>query len=130
MKYLFTVLLTNGEYIEQTVEDLSNKASYKSTFYDVLEETKTGNKPVMFCLVGEGNDYLVDLRDGHFEVNGQSVYLHEHDKRFTDYRLIYYRKITKFYNLVFEEILEETAFYFGWQATIDGGNIERVMFIK
>lgn len=130
MKYLFTVLLSNGKYIEQTIDDVSSWAPYKSTYFDVLEEEKNGNKPVIFVLIGDGKDYLVDLRDGHFEVNKASFFLHEVNLDIRDFRLIYYRERKKIFNQFLKEMGDETVFCFGWQATLNGANIQRIMMIR
>lgn len=129
MKYLFTVLLSNGEYIEQTIEDISKTNPYKSAYYDILEAEKQGHKPLVFVLVGEGHNYLVDLRDGHFEFNEAPIYLHDHTPEF-EYRLIYYRNRKKFFSQDYIELGEETTYHFGWQATVKGENIQHVFMIK
>jgi hypothetical protein len=129
MKYLFTALFADGKQIEQTDADTSKLDEKRSAFYDVLEEEKNGNKCWIFNLSHkEGdniNDYLMDLRDGHFEVNNAPLWLHAEDG-LTDFRLIYYRNVRKIYE-GFEEIRTEIAFNFGWQTTRNGENIQKVI---
>lgn len=141
MKYLFTVLLSDGTYIEQTSEDICKADQearakgigdqlFKSAYYDVLEAEKKGNKPMVFVLMGDNKDYLIDLRDGHFEVNGAPFYMHEHNADFKEYRLIYYRNRRKFFDQAWAEVGEETIYNIGWQATVNGENVQYVLSIK
>jgi hypothetical protein len=130
MKYLFTVLLQDGTYIEQTPEDKSVIDPYKSAYYDVLEAEKKGNKPLVFVLMGPGSDFLVDLRDGRFEINGAPIFLHDHSPAFGEYRLIYYRNRKKIFTQGYVEIGDETTYHFGWQNTVNGENIQHVMRIS
>ncbi len=131
MKYLFTVLLADGHtYIEQTPEDVSKIVPYKSSYYDVLEAEKSNNKPMIFCLTGDNKSYLIDLRDGRFEINGASFFMHEHTSDFQEYRLIYYRNRRKFFDQAWAEIGEETVYHIGWQATVNGENVQYVLSVK
>lgn len=82
LKYLFCGLLEDGSVIEQTEEDKSQYTEGRNAFYELLEVDAEGNPK---CHPGDGSlvcrsdialfqledgihRYLVDLRDGHFEV--------------------------------------------------------------
>lgn len=130
MKYLFTALFKDATFYEQTAQDISRVNPAKSAFFDILEQEKQGNSVVMFCLVGGGNDYLVDLRDGHFEVNGVPFIMHS-EGDLSNFRLVYFRNRKQHFNLNLKCIGEETVFNFGWQANTSGGqNIQRIMSIQ
>jgi hypothetical protein len=133
MKYLFTSLHLdpNGEkiFIEQTPEDKSTIDSLRSAFFDVLEQERAGNPCQMFCLTGEGHNYLVDLRDGRFEIDGTSFYLHTGEIH--NIRLIYFRKVNRFFSMDYESQEQMIESYnFGWQATVDGKNVQHVITLK
>lgn len=132
MKYLFTAIMQDGSYICQNHNDTSVKDSTRSSFYDVLSEIEKGNKCLLFYLTTNYDtltptDYSVDLRDGHFEVNGDPFFLHKDPV--TDFRLVYFREIKKkIENMV--EVETITTFNLGWQSTINGENIQRIVTLN
>lgn len=80
LKYLFCAKLRSGEIIEQTPEDVSSEREDKNAYYDLLEKTPDGEPYLhngavrcrsdveLFQMEDETTRYLVDLNDGHFEV--------------------------------------------------------------
>lgn len=89
LKYLFGAHFTDGTEIFQTEEDTSLHVPGRNAYYDLLLHDPDGNviahladgvavpRPdiELFQLTSEGNTYLVDLRDGHFEINGAPFFL-------------------------------------------------------
>ena len=125
-KYLFRALLNNGTILEQNQEDSSKFVPGKNSFYDVLQEISSVRA---FSLnnVETGDEYLVDLADGHFEIN-QIPFL-MYDEPVKNPRLIYFRRnvVSVFGDNVSQGI---SSYHFGWQWNCsDGSNIQRIMKI-
>ena len=134
LKYLFTAQFNDGATLEQTQEDISKIIPKKSAFFDVLNDTR---KVERFWLYNIRTDtkYLVDLIDGHFEINGNPFFLHEQtideSKTLSDFRLIYFRRVQQSMNIESGEASTKTMFIIGWQANHpDGKNEKRIIFIK
>ena len=122
MKYLFGCEYDNEIYY-QTENDKSLKNSEKSSFYDVVDKEIR-----RFWLDGNGHNYLVDLRDGHFEIDGVPFKMHEEE--LSDFRIIYYRKHTRQFCGT-DEINHEIEFCVGWQTNNENGeNIKQILTIK
>lgn len=136
LKYLFTSLHENEEYIIQDQSDTSKLAPGRNAFYDVLENIKGGNGVKMFCLVnqeqnqeGKNNDYLVDLRNGQFVINGAPLFLHDISQEIHNIRLIFY-KTRKEHFVGGANIGSETIYHLGWQANDkEGRNVQQVISI-
>ena len=96
---------------------------------DIIEEEKRGNYVQIFCLIGDGKDYLVDLRDGHFEINEAPLFLHD-DLGLTNFRLIYYRTRRQHFSMDLRPKGEETLYHLGWQTNDkNGNNIQKIITI-
>lgn len=68
LRYLFEAHLKDGTVIRQTPEDVSTAEPLtRSAFYDVAQRI---DEVVYFGLHNDRYSYVVDLRDGHFEING------------------------------------------------------------
>lgn len=68
LRYLFEAQMKDGSVIRQTPEDVSTAEPLtRSAFYDVAQRL---DEVVVFGLYNDKNLYVVDLRDGHFEING------------------------------------------------------------
>lgn len=82
LKYLFSAQLTDGTEIFQTAEDKHPSVVGRNAFYELLALDDKGNQLqhangsgnycrsdiALFQLEDQHHRYLVDLRDGHFEV--------------------------------------------------------------
>lgn len=85
-------------------------------------------------MIGDGaSSYLVDLMDGHFEINGTKFFMHE-ERSLKDFRIIYFRSHSHHLRVHAdnskEEIAHEIVFRMGWQTNDENGNnIQRVMEI-
>jgi hypothetical protein len=129
MKYLFKALFENNEIYEQNPADISIINPEKSCFFDVLEKQKS-NKLLAFALYDkENNEYLVDLRNGQFEINGKRIKLHEEDF-LSDFRLIYFRKNTITFTQGIDKTNNSVEFCIGWQTTVNGINYKKTVFIN
>ncbi len=119
LKYRFVALYKDGTIYEQNAQDVSVTNPQKSCFYDI-------DVPALraFALYGpDGTEYLVDLQDGHFEINEIPFFLH--NEPCSDFRLIYFRRnILNFGEI---EPSHAVSFNFGWQTTFNGQNVKRIM---
>ena len=123
LKYLFKVEYLDGTIYEQNPEDISISDTKRSCFYDVKQE-----EVKKFYLIGNGNTFCIDLTDGHFEVN--KVHFKFHEEELKDFRLIFWRRHTHTLNAMnMNQLTHEVVYRFGWQTTLDGENIQRVMEI-
>lgn len=124
MKYLFTVKYKDGSFYHQNAEDRSaTEPDKRSCFFDVKQD-----EVATFTLEGEGHTYSVNLIDGHFEVNGVPFAMHE--EALSGFRLIFFRQHT--HNFIAgsgEEIKHDIVYRLGWQCTVNGENVQRVMQI-
>lgn len=130
LKYLFEAHLRDGSVIRQNPEDVSSTDPERSAFYDVQQRI---HEVAYFGLFNEGATYLVDLADGHFEINGTPFVLRDPMmpvQENTAYRLIYFRRHKVDFNIGLEEVGHDIQFFLGWQATIDGKNYQRTIVIS
>lgn len=127
LKYLFTAGYKDGTIYQQNVEDKSiTEPEKRSCFYDVDQE-----KLAYFVLKGDGHEYGVDLRDGHFEIDGIKFFMHEVPLK--DFRLVFFRQHTHHFNVGAvgqEETSHEIVYRLGWQCTVNGKNYQEIMQIK
>ena len=121
LKYLFTSEYSDGTFFKQNEEDVSMNDPKRSSYFDVDQ-----NRLVGFCLSGEGSLFGVDLRDGHFEINGVPFFVH--DVELTDFKLIFFRKHRHTVTLGGEDVSHLISYRLGWSATDQNGQtIERVL---
>jgi hypothetical protein len=129
LKYLFAAQFNDGAMMYQTHDDVSELDKTKSKFYDVLQKEK--EVPLIaFALQGEGNQYTVDLRDGHFEINGVPFFLHEDPAE--NIRLVFFRRHTHDFNADSEEENHTVEYYIGWQGNkpVTGENVKHLINIS
>lgn len=132
MKYLFTAEYKDGTHYIQNPEDISiTEPETRSCFFDIDH-----SKLVKFSLKGEGHEYAIDLRDGHFEVDGVPFFMHE-DHDLVGFKLIFFRQHTHSFNQKMDsnsqptEISHEIVYRMGWQTTtVRGENYQQIMQIK
>lgn len=130
LKYLFIAEYNDGSTYNQTPEDVSIKEPEKrSAFFDV-DHTRL----VKFSLVEQGTSnghvYSVDLRDGHFEVDGVAFCMHE--GLVAGLELIFFRRHTHTYtqsNVSTKEIDHEIVYRIGWKVKKNNA-FQRVMEIN
>lgn len=118
LKYLFGVRYSDQSEFWQTPEDVSAVDPLRSAFFDVkLDEVE------LFQLEGEGHKYLVDLRDGHFEVDGVPFWIG--DRPEGQCQLVYHRQHTHQINAEGEELSHVVTYHMGWQTTDPEGKNHR-----
>jgi hypothetical protein len=124
LSHLFICFFNDGSFIQQTEEDISTIDPVRSAFYDVAQRP---NDVVLFCVVGNGHNYTVDLRDGHFEIDGVRF-----DARpdmpddDCEYRLIYFRRHKQIV-IQGKDGEHSIKYHIGWQTTINGKNYQQII---
>lgn len=133
--YSFTATFEDGSVVElnhkEENSDFSQSKEGGSRFTDVLEKEKE-SKLISFVLHNDQISAGVDLRDGHFELNGVPFFVHRPDREFyKDFRIIYYRSMQQTYNQSSGETTGQCLGYvIGWQCNDkDGSNIQRTVII-
>lgn len=69
MKYLFAAQFVDGTRIEQTPEDVSRYDPKRSAYYDIVQKLEAGGQLAFFGLTNVEHSFVVDLLDGHFEID-------------------------------------------------------------
>jgi len=127
LKYLFYAEYEDGSGVTQSPDDTSKTDPKRSAFFDVDQE-----KVSAFYLIGAHHSYSVDLKDGHFEINGTSFRFHEEGEFPKDakLRLIFFRRHKHDFTSDLEEKSHSIVYRLGWQTnTAYGRNIQHVMEI-
>lgn len=140
LRYLFKALLQDGTIFEQTLEDKSKiDPEKRNAFYDLLQADAAGNKIVTFGIFGvnEKKALVVDLRDGHFELNGTILIHGEVLPGPIPLKLIYYRAVEQDLQVTYKvktgEVLKEVAgdhrdqYFVGWEANFNGKSYKQVL---
>lgn len=148
LKYLFEAKFEDGSLFEQPVNNRYSKHDENaehnpSAFRDVMDRE---DELVEFSLVGDGHRYSVNLKTGHFTVDGAVIHIHDqfdnpHNEKLT---LIYFRETVKEFdqntfidkdgNLVTEE--GETRhfvkrYFIGWKFYRENGEkVERTLAVS
>lgn len=138
LDFLFRALLSDGTVFEQTPDDQDSADPKRSKFTELLRVSEQ-NQIQTFWLEGRGRKYLVDLRDGHFEVNYSPFSIHKEDY-LKDFRIIYYRSVAVRVNVTYDKstgkmIKREPAghdivYCMGWQCTVNGKNYQHIIHVK
>lgn len=107
----------------QTPADVSAIDPTRNAFFDVSQRI---DDVVYFGLSGNGCEYLVDLRDGHFEVNG--IPFRIDGVNVTGLRLVYFRR----HRLMIygsEIYAQHVEYHLGWKGIVGGIEIQRTISI-
>lgn len=132
LKYLFGAVFEDGSSIGQTADDKSETEPLRSAFYDVLERAKETPLELFGLLSGDGHDsWLVNLKDGHFEVGGIPFMMHS--EPVSNFRVVFFRR--HFHDINIEvatgnsrEFSHTVEYHLGWQGNDkDGKNIQRTL---
>ena len=134
--YSYTAVFEDGTVIEQDRNDENGDRSLTRTdgtgsrFTDVLEKEKE-SKLISFVIHNDNYSLGVDLRDGHFELNGVPFFQHRPDQdNYKDFRIIYYRSVQRVMNQNGEQLSgSATSYTVGWQVTHNGKNVQRIVSI-
>ena len=126
LKYLFKALLNSGAVIEQTQQDTSALLEGKNAFYDVMQNFDNLRAFALYDWESI-DEYLVDLSDGHFEINQTKFFLH--DEPISNIRLIYFRRNVAEVSLGGETGPQQTiSYHLGFQASAtDGSNRQFIL---
>jgi len=124
LKYLFIAYYADGTCYTQAPEDVSTVRPGFSAYDDIKHDDL-----VRFTLVGQEHDYAVDLTDGHFEIDGVPLRLHE-EPPIAPLRLIFFRRHRHGFTQEHEELSHSIVYRIGWQSNDPGGkNVQHVMEI-
>jgi hypothetical protein len=129
--YLFFVAtFADGSQIFQNIEDKSETTEGRTCYFDVLQR-QIDVPLVCFVLAGDGYPtFGVDLRDGHFEINGVPFF--QHNEPFENFRLHYFRNVSQHRTIAAGGDAVDSAelgYSLGWTTEHDGKPIERFMRI-
>jgi hypothetical protein len=127
LRYLFGVHYADGREYFQAADDHSELNPEKSSYYDVLQAQESGQQIHLFQLEGQGHKYLVDLRDGHFEIDGAPFYVQipppdaqlslDYFRRRRHHANATYRMEDGAMRLVdLQDSGQECEYHFGWKA--------------
>jgi len=119
--YLFECILNDGTIIKQTPEDQSPTDPTKSAFYDV--ELRIG-EVMFFGVFSSEHSYVVDLRDGHFEIDGVPFQIDGVVS--PDLQLIYFRR-QRIWITGGTETAHTTEYHLGWSGLVNGVQIRRTI---
>ena len=85
------------------------------------------NKPIRLTFYIKDICVKVDMRDGTIEINGNK---HIYDyKPETKFRWVNFRRVKYQVSLVSAPTILETIYFVGWQTTINGKNIKKMVKI-
>ncbi len=128
VKFRFSVLYTDDTVFEQSADDTSVTRKGGSSFTDVRQDDV-----LRFGIEGDGRTALVDLSDGHFEVDGAVLWVggdYQHFTPETVLRLVYFRRNVLAFNAEYVEQAHRVVHYLGWQTTIDGKNYQQIIGLE
>lgn len=125
LRYLFGAHLSDEREHFQTADDVSVMNPKKSAFFDLCQHDENGELVCdadgvavvrddieLFQLEGQGHKYLVDLRDGHFEVDG-AVFFVEYPPQ-GKLSVVYFRRRRHHFQGGVE-VWQECTYNFGWR---------------
>lgn len=131
LKYHFEALFFDGSIITQTPEDISALDPIRSQFYDVVQRMDEVHR---FSLTDGKNVYLVDLTDGHFEINGITFNTQDPSNvpPASKWRLIFFRRHQHHFRVgTTEEIGHTIEYHIGRQTTTpQGKNYQQTISIS
>jgi hypothetical protein len=126
LKYLFKVIYKDESQYFQNNYDKAVIKETGSSFSDVIIENVK-----QFILYGDNKIFLVDLTDGHFEINGQPFFMHNLNENLENFRLIFWRVVNRTINTsTNDETFNVISYQIGWQTTKNGKNFQEIMQIK
>lgn len=134
LQYLFTAFFTDGTSFEQAADDVSFLDPKRSSFYDLLEMVKNGQKLQSFVLAGLDNEgkarrFGVDLLDGHFEIDGVPFWASPKNMPAIPeaFKLIFFRQHTHDMDLRGIEKSHSIRYVIGWEANLQGRTYQQTI---
>lgn len=129
----FVATFADGSRIYQDSDDRSKIDPSKSQFFDVREYSRLESPLISFVLTDPKQSmiYGVDLRDGHFEVNGLPFFPYRADREILkDFRVIYFRNVRHDKYADTGEVVSYLGYTIGFQAKDrKGRNVQHIMKI-
>jgi hypothetical protein len=131
LSYLFECHFKDGTMIQQTEQDVSTIDPARSAFYDVMQRL---DDVVVFGVYNEQSTYAVDLRDGHFEINGFSFNVNKEELPEDAKReLVYFRRHVHVtvvgQEAPPEDVSHSVEYFLGWRAMVDGKEIQQTISV-
>jgi hypothetical protein len=137
ISYLFECHLNDGTLIQQTEEDVSKIDPARSAYYDVVQRKADVE---VFGIFNDDHTYAVDLRDGHFEIDGLPFNVLSGDPELpTDQKreLVYFRRHVQIMVVGGDGTEEDHSveYFIGWKTTVKNAagedeEIKRTISIK
>ena len=130
--YLFTCRLNDGTIIQQTQEDVSQEDTTRSAFFDVVQRIEDV-ETFSIKKYDAPHNYMVDLRDGHFEIDGIPFQVSSEElPGEAKFRLIYFHRHQ--HRVVQGQVMSGNGasirYHIGWQTTIDGKNFQSMISVQ
>lgn len=131
LKYTFVAVFDDGTSFSQTEEDVSMYEEGRTATTDLFKYHMQLKRVAVFFLKGNGHEYIVDLRDGHFQIDDQVFFLGPEPPPSPDVaplELIYFRQVQerRFYSTKdFSEVAARQRaerYCFGWKALVKDKN--------
>ena len=149
LAYLFECHFNDGTIIQQTEEDVSKIDPNRSSFYDVIQRK---DDVEVFGIFNDQHTYAVDLRDGHFEIDGAPFSIQkdvsvepteenptpvlEPFVKIPDQKLelVYFRRHVHVTVMgqenVPEDISHSIEFFMGWKTTVNGKEVQQTISVS
>ena len=148
LKYMFGAHLASGEEVFQNAEDLSPTSAGKNCYYDLLRHNEAGEIlpcPIdgvalprldieIFQLEGDGHRYVVDLRDGHFQVDDVPFFMGPLPPANEKLMLVFHYRVSQHIKTSMREgkrkreiIGRDVEYHFGW--TTEDKSRQQVMIL-
>ena len=137
LKYLFKLRYDDGSIFNQPEDDHSELDPKRSSFYDVLH---SGKHPIAFGIFGNDHALVVDLKDGHFEFDGNIIHPEILPPGPVPLDLIFFRQLQQDLNVSYKVdekgnpiVTNETPgehrvkYFIGWQCTVNGKSYKQVL---
>ncbi len=127
LPYLFEAQFHDGTILQQTQEDTSLIDPSKNAFFDVIQRLEEVD---IFGIFNDTQSFVVDLHDGHFEINGVPFFLNGITNFLpgAKFRLVYFHRHHHTVTVGQSESDHVIEFHIGWQSnTVDGSNVQQTI---
>lgn len=146
IKHFFKCIFRDGSIMEQTPEDVSVVDPSRNCFYDVMQEEEKRGGIKEFILEGQGHKYVVNLIDGHFQIDDGTVfYLHDGNDMGCapidcKLKLVQFRRRQEHQDITYSlstgavrqlgEHRSTAQQFLGWQTNINGKNFKHTIHFE
>lgn len=139
LKYRFVAEYVDGTILQQNAEDVSAVDPKRSAYFDVDHSRLRA-----FALLGKEHNFLVDLQDGHFEVDKVVFSVHDAKDAVPPFKLVFFRRhqnsikmdyrVEQNGDTLWQRTYDPThrvSFRLGWEAqTPSGDPVHRILEIE